>query len=538
MFTLGAMQLAGGLGLFLLGMVILTDGLRALAGDALNRALVGFTKTPASGAATGAIVTAIVQSSSATTVAAIGFVSAGILTFSQALGILLGANVGTTVIVALVGFKLDLGLAALPLLLAGVLLRMFGRGKLRDTGWAVTGFALVFIGIGFMQGGMEPLEGTITPASFPDDTLWGRLKLVGIGMLITIVTQSSSAGVATALTALAAGAMSFHQAAAMVIGMDVGTTFTALLATLGGSQQTRRTGAAHVVFNVMTGIAALVILTPYTYCVDRAVEGGVGAHAQFALVGFHTAFNVLGVIAVLPFARRFAAMMERLVPDRGPLLTRRLEKELLKDTTSAVTALWSTVTDLTDETFNLLAGVLRGSKPMSRSVRTDRAAHAIAMARQYADEIETSTKNEASRARHIAAMHCLDHLDRLLDRSRQAERAETVLGDHELRDMSDALAAELEHSVKASEPEQFMELERNLKVVLDRIMADTQPYRARTIGAATAQLPLDRAMKQLDAVRWLLRVADHAWRIVHHLGDGLESRPMDGRSFSRRSTIS
>ena len=151
----------GGVGLFLLGMLVLTDGLQRLAGPALRRGLARFTSSPASGAAAGAVATALIQSSSATTVATIGFVGAGLLTFSQALGIIFGANIGTTItgwLVAVLGFKLDLGLIVLPLVFLGVLLKIFGRGRMQHLGWALAGFSLLFIGIDAMQQGLGPLR--------------------------------------------------------------------------------------------------------------------------------------------------------------------------------------------------------------------------------------------------------------------------------------------------------------------------------------------------------------------------------------------
>ena len=144
-------QVLGGLGLFLLGMIIMTEGLRELAGDMIRSALMRFTSSPVTGAATGAISTAILQSSSATTVAAVGFVGAGLMTFDSSLGIIFGANIGTTItgwLVALFGFKLKLGTIMLPLILAGAILRLFAAGRLSSTGYALAGFGLIFVGIG------------------------------------------------------------------------------------------------------------------------------------------------------------------------------------------------------------------------------------------------------------------------------------------------------------------------------------------------------------------------------------------------------
>jgi phosphate:Na+ symporter len=188
----GTLQALGGLGLFLFGMVILTEGLRSLAGRSLRLALCRFTRSPATGALTGAVTTAVVQSSSATTVAAVGFVGAGLITFPQSLGIIFGANIGTTItgwLVALIGFKLSLGTAVLPVVLAGALLYLFGNRRWRHIGYALAGFGLIFVGITALQAGMESLRDIVTPESFPANTTFGRLQLVAIGIGITIITQ-------------------------------------------------------------------------------------------------------------------------------------------------------------------------------------------------------------------------------------------------------------------------------------------------------------------------------------------------------------
>ncbi|MCG8585358.1 MAG: Na/Pi symporter, partial [Pirellulales bacterium] len=201
----GVMHALGGLGLFLLGMTVMSEGLKSLAHDRLRALLSRFTRSPTTGAATGAITTAIIQSSSATTVAAVGFVGAGLLTFPQSLGIIFGANIGTTItgwLVAILGFKFKLGDAITPLILIGVFLRLFGSRRLSALGYALAGFGLIFVGIRMLQEGMQAFSGLVTPESFPDDTFTGRLLLVLIGVAITIVTQSSSAGVAAAMAAL------------------------------------------------------------------------------------------------------------------------------------------------------------------------------------------------------------------------------------------------------------------------------------------------------------------------------------------------
>lgn len=519
----------GGIGLFLLGMLVLTDGLRGLAGNSLRRILARSTRSPASGAVAGALTTAVIQSSSATTITAVGFVGAGLLTFTQSLGIIFGANIGTTMtgwMVAVLGFKLQLGTLALPLLLAGVLLRLFARDRWRDGGWALAGFSLLFVGIAAMQDGMLAFEGVVTPASFPDDTLLGRLQLVLIGVAITLVTQSSSAGVATALVALGAGAISFPQAAAMVIGMDVGTTFTAVLATLGGSTATRQTGFAHVIYNLLTGIMALFLLSPYASFVEPWISGGGVGDSQISLVAFHTMFNALGVILVLPFAGAFARLVIWAVPRRGPPLLHRLDDRTLGDPSAATDAAIGTLRAVADDLFHLLAALL---DPVSRrsveAVRLREVDEAIEATRRFVERIKTEPKQELAHSRHLAAMHALDHLDRLHQRCTQRGRIVTLDGEARLR----RLANILRDNVAALPDADALLAEERFDRVRDLLRDQRHIYRARTLSSASRRrIDADTALARLDAVRWLHRAAYHVWRILHHLRRA-EAQKGDGR---------
>lgn len=518
---------AGGVGLFLLGMLVLTDGLRGLAGNALRRMLARFTRSPLSGAATGAFTTAVIQSSSATTVTAIGFVGAGLLTFPQALGIIFGANIGTTMtgwLVAILGFKLRLGEIALPLLLLGVLLKLFGGRRFGEIGWALAGFSLLFIGIDAMQQGLAAFEGTVTPDDFPPDTLLGRLQLVLIGVAITLVTQSSSAGVAAALVALGTGTISFPQAAAMVIGMDIGTTFTAALATVGGSTATRQTGYAHVIYNLFTGAMAFVLLGPFAAAAGPWIAGGGAGDAQVALVAFHTTFNTIGVILVLPFAHVFARVIVRLAPETGPPLLRRLDERLLGDPAAAADAAVATVRDIAHALFGILADLLdSGKRAGFDPARLQAVGEALEATRSFVERIRTEPAQPLPHQRHIATMHALDHLSRLHHRCTQRLRIEALESDARLRRLSAVLrdvTAPLPETADLAAAEDRLD---RLRTVLRR---QRRSYRARTVAAASRhEIGADAALQRLDGVRWLHRVAYHIWRILHHLHRGEQQTP-------------
>jgi len=514
--TTDIIRACGGVGLFLVGMLMLTEGLRGLAGRALRDALTRFTRTPFSGAVTGAATTAVIQSSSATTVTVVGLVGAGLMTFPQALGVIFGANLGTTAtgwIIAILGFKLHLGEAVLPLVLVGALLRMFGSRRVGLLGMALVGFSLLFIGIDTMQAGMAAFEGVVTPDDFPGDTLLGRVELILIGAAITAITQSSSAGVAAALVALSVGTINFPQAAAMVIGMNVGTTGTAMLATLGGSAATRRTGWAHLIFNAITGVIAFGLLGPFTSLIEALVAEGDG---QIALVSFHTAFNVLGIALFLPFTDAFARLVTGLVHERGPVLTRRLGRNILRDADAATDAAVATIMEIAQAQFSFLARRL--SRPQARRADTAEMrdiADALAAIRAFIARIETGGANTPHARRIAAALHLLDHLGRLYYRCTQTERIAILANEHRLirlRSVLRGLSAEAEHSTAGHAFEARLNRLRKL------LRAERKRYRKRTIMLASASSTVDEAaLDRLDAIRWLHRVSYHLWRIQHHM---------------------
>jgi len=509
---------AGGIGLFLLGMAVLTDGLRALAGNTLRFWLRHSTGNRFTGVLTGIATTALVQSSSATTVATIGFVGAGLITFPQSLGIIFGANIGTTLtgwLVAVLGFKLNLATLMMPVVLVGILMRMFGRGRWKHLGWALAGFSLLFFGIAAMQSGMASLTDVVSPADFPPDSLVGRLLLVLIGVAITLVTQSSSAGVATALAALTAGAISFPQAAAMVIGMNVGTTFTAALATVGGSLASRRTGYAHVIYNVMTGIMAFGLLGPLGWLMKSGYAAGLAGDPLLSLVAFHTAFNVLGVVAVIGFTEHFARLIVWLVPERGPHLTARLDDRLLSDPHAAADAMAATIRDLSGALFAALADRLDRTAPKDIEERLAAIAAAEDATRIFARHIRTDPGQILAHRRHLAGLHALDHLQRLEERCRQSERIAALAADPALARFAADLQGEIRTLLAAEDMQ--VDAEDRLNLVRKRLREARHSYRERTIAAAASgEIEPADAMLRLDAIRWLHRVSYHVWRIVHH----------------------
>jgi phosphate:Na+ symporter len=328
----------GGIGVFLIGMKLMSEALRDSAGPKFSAFLARFTTTPLRGTLTGTVVTALIQSSTATTVMTVGLVGAGVIGFPKALGILYGANIGTTAtgwIVSFLGFKLKLGVIAMPVLAFAALGAILGKGKWGRFSRITAGMCLLFIGLDMMQAGAVLADGLLTPETLPPDTWTGRLSLMLLGVVLVQILQSSSAGMAMTLVFLSAGAITFAQAAALVIGLNLGTTVTALLAALGGGRAARQTAYANVLFNLGCAVLAFPLLDLVAPVLHSTP---LGQDDPTALVLFHTGFNLAGALIFLPVTARFAALLDRLVTERGDPLVAPLEPSLLSNAEAALNA--------------------------------------------------------------------------------------------------------------------------------------------------------------------------------------------------------
>lgn len=512
-------QALGGLGLFLLGLIIMMEALRALAGDAVRTAIVRFTNSPLSGAITGAIATAILRSSSATTVAAVGFVGAGLIGFPESLGIIFGANVGTTLtgwIVVLLGFKLHLEGVMTLLLLLGALLRLLAKNKLATSGYALAGFSLIFVGIAMMQQGMSGFSDIITPEQLPADTFSGRLKLVAFGIFFTLITQSSSAGVAMALTALFSGAINFPQAAVLVIGMDVGTTVTAAIATIGQSREARRTGFSHVIYNIITAVFALLLITPFTILLTTFFPAALQNNAEISLVAFHSTFNLLGLLIILPFTNRFASLMIRLIPEKTKLFNDSLDKLLLEEPSMALTAVQNSVHSETAALFSHINAIL-GDK---NSPKTDvfQLQQALNKTHSYLDQISLKNQSGTQWERLVAMIHMLDHMQRLHERCEEEEdRAITLRDSKQFVNEKDIMIMGIKAMMAAMDANDLQALLEHANNTKEQLYKQLKPYRKIVVEQiARGELDVIIGTDYLEGIRWLKRVSWHLMRISFH----------------------
>jgi len=501
-------------------MIVMTEGLRSLAGNAMRNALMRFTRTPLAGALTGAMTTALLQSSSATIVATIGFVSAGLITFPASLGIIFGANVGTTAtgwLVALLGFRFQLGTAILPFIFIGASFKLFTKGRWSHAGYALAGFGLIFVGITTLQGAMAGVTDVINPARFPPDTLWGRLQLVGLGMAFTVITQSSSAGVATTLTALYAGAVSFEQAAALVIGMDVGTTIKAIIASLGGSLNARRTGLSHVVYNVWTAALALSLLSPYIWLWQRLAAGQLLANAELALVGFHTSSNVLGMLTLLPFTHAFARLITWLLPGPGAAYTDGLSDGLQQQPPLALNAVQGAVQSELLALLWHLAAIL--GDPQGQRIDLVELNAALDETYAYLDQIHLTADQAPNWERLINMVHALDHLQRLHERCEDEEdRANTVRATEELAEEHALMLQTIHDTLDCIQSNRWDKADHLASQTSTYIHRKVRPYRQATLAqVASGAFDVATATSRLEAIRWLRRVSKHLARINQHM---------------------
>jgi phosphate:Na+ symporter len=337
----------GGVGLFLVGMRLMTEGLRIAAGRALRKILQRWTATRMRALLSGVLITSIVQSSSAITVAVIGFANAGLIGLGQSVAVIYGSNVGTTItgwLVALVGLHLDVNAMALPAIGVGMALRIVrGGGRSGAVGEALAGFGLFFLGIDVLRSSLAAIQTELPLTAALDVSGVGSVLLYSaIGVLLTVLMQSSSAAIAIILTSVHGGVVPIEAGACLVIGANVGTTSTAAIAALGATSNAKRVALAHVAFNLVTASVALITLPLLLYTVGRFRQTlGLGNEPAAVVAGFHTLFNLLGIALMWPLTRPLVDWLEHrfVTPEEEEGRPRYLDRNILSTPVLAVGAL-------------------------------------------------------------------------------------------------------------------------------------------------------------------------------------------------------
>jgi phosphate:Na+ symporter len=535
-----AIALLGGVGLFLLGMTVMTDGLKALAGSTLRTVLGKAAATPVSGALWGAVVTLLVQSSSAVTMTTIGLVNAGLLTFPQGLGLVFGANVGTTGtgwLVALIGVRVSLSAYALPMIFIGALAKLLAGGRVAASGSALAGFALVLYGLTTLQQGMGGLAESLHPSDLPavlgePGIGWiagavGLVTLIVVGLVMTAVMQSSTAAIAVTISAYFAGAVSLEQGAALIIGQNIGTATSSALAAIGASTTAKRLALAYVLFKVIAALIAIVAF-PFTAALMKGLSTSIDG--MTLLAAYHTAYNVVGVAVLLPATQWFTRVVERLLPSRQTALQRALDPSALVNPVIAVETARRVVATILTTTARSVAAVL--SRRIGAATPGAAASAALAEVRDFLSELKEPPETEDEQHRLTSTLHALDHVSRLVDvlaegglavgpdaraaalcieamRAAQAVGG-SITGEAALSTQASAISWGVSPEVAAALAEG--------EGAAQALAALQRDHRATTLAAvAPGKLTAADAFARVDAARRLDRIAHHAWRSAAHL---------------------
>ena len=324
------LDLLGGLGVFLLGIKMMSDGLQKAAGERLRKIISAATKNRFTATLSGFAATSVIQSSSAVTVMVVGFASAGLLTLSQSLGIIFGANIGTTTtawLISILGFKVDISLFALPVIGLGFFSQFIKKFPVvRRIGEAMLGFGLLFLGLSLIKNALPDLQNSSAVidwvSKFRPDTLLTLLGAIGVGTVLTVLFQSSSAVMALTLTCAAKGLIDYPTACALVLGENIGTTITANIAAIGAPLSAKRAALGHMLFNVIGVIWAVLLFKPLLALVSLIVPGATEGSSPevlfvsipFHLAAFHTVFNVINTCVMLIFIKQFEKLIMLIIP--------------------------------------------------------------------------------------------------------------------------------------------------------------------------------------------------------------------------------
>jgi phosphate:Na+ symporter len=509
-------MLLGGIGLFLLGIHHLTEGLKGLSGDSLRRVLQRLVSGRVSAVASGALITVATQSSTATILTVIGFVGAGLITLSQAIAVNMGATLGTTStpwMVAIFGLRIKIASAALPILGVGAFLWLVARGKTRSLGAVLAGFGLIFIGIDYLQTGMKGVSWNLEAlAGGGPGAMW---ILAGIGIVMTVVMQSSSAAAATTLVALDAGSLTFEQGCAMVIGQSIGTAATTGLAVIGGGLAVRRAALAHIAYSLITGVLAMLFLRPLTGAAEWVGSRLDDSHGVLALAAFSTIFKLAGIIAFYPWLDGFAWLIVRFSGEGTVSAVGRLEPLVAQaGAPVAIEAAWRAILEVARGAVDACQRRLAGE-----AINYPPAGEAVKQIEHFLSSLALETTDLGTIGpRLVRLCHALDHLTEIQD---DLTRIPPVAGDWQppvcFETGSRALAAWIDATKEPEmkpEPAVFRALEASSK----QLSAERKTIRAQLLeDIALQRTSAATARAGLDTLGWADAALYHAWRLAESL---------------------
>lgn len=525
-------MLAGGLGLFMLAVSMITDGLKQAAGHTLRDLLGKWTRSHAHGILTGLAITAIVQSSSAVTVATIGFVNAGLINLRQSLGVVYGSNIGTTMtawLVAIIGFNINVEAFALPMIGAGMLLRFTGGESRRTSlGIALVGFGLFFIGIDVLRDAFDGLVTTIELQKYTLEGVAGLLMYLAIGFFMTVLTQSSSAAIAITLTAATGGIVGLYAAAAMVIGANVGTTSTAAIAVIGATSNAKRVAAAHILFNLVTGIVAMLSLPLLFWLVQYTEELlGLTSIPAVTLALFHTTFNIMGVLLMWPLSNRLARFLEKRFVTQEEIegRPRYLDKTIAQTPILAVNALALELTRIASIARRMGLEALSSEFVHSRHIRRDHVVmHKLSTAvAEFISRLETGSLSQEVSEQLAKVLRSEQHLLACADQALEIARMQAdvaVLHDEALLCDISHYRAEVVNLMKIANPEEEDFSFATCELQLDRVQVAYDDVKAELLQAgAELRIPIPQMIDIIEQNSRIRRMPRQMVKAMHYLSE-------------------
>jgi len=528
-------EFIGGLGIFLLGIKYMGDGLQQSAGDRLRDILDKFTSNPFLGVLAGIVVTVLIQSSSGTTVLTVGLVNAGFMTLRQAIGVIMGANIGTTVTAFIIG--LDIGEYALPIMAIGCfLLFFFKKQKINAIGQAVFGFGALFFGLGLMSSGMEPLRSLEAFHELTVSMSKNPILGVVIGTIFTLIVQSSSATIGILQGLFAEGAIELNAALPVLMGDNMGTTITAILASIGATIAAKRAALTHVTFNLIGTIVFMIFLGVYTIFIGF-LQNQLNLNPEMTIAFAHGSFNILNTIIQFPFIGALAWMVTKIIPGEDtmieykpqhldPIFIQQSSTVALDQAKSEVIRMGEYACKGLGETYSYLN--THQQKHSEIAMQVEGALNNLDYRiTEYLIEISSGTMSDADSAKHTALTGTVKDIERigdhfeniieLIDYKISNKVIITEYAQEDLNHMFELTISTVKQAVKALE---LMDKEEALTVIQKEREIDTleRNYRKKHIIRMNEGLCDGSAgIVFVDILSNLERIGDHAVNIAEEV---------------------
>ncbi len=509
----------GGTGILLLGIVLMSESIQKLAGPRFRKILSNLTGGRMKALLTGMLVTTIIQASSATAIATIGFVSAGLITMSQALAVIYGANVGTTAtawLVTFFGIQYSIGQFSLLFVACGVLLKILYADYRSDIGSLLAGFGLLFFGITIMRQGLSQLPQSIDFAIVTGHSFSDRFILFSIGFLLTILMQSSSAAVVLALVTLNSHTINLFQAQVLVIGMNAGKSVPILFAAIGATPDTKRIIVADVLFNTVTALLLFLVLPQLSPLLSLLCNAMRATAPEIQLSVFHTLFNIIGVLLFFPFISPCVRFLKTLFADAALYLTQHLDDAIAKTPAIAVETARRTVVDIALFIIQILKDMLQqNSSDIVRKLKN--ASLALEETKHFMSKVKTSLQQKQLYDEHISVLHAIDHLNSIIEACEEAHNITILKNSNNFVDMKWNFNNELNESEKALRSASSIDSVEKIQE-LSQYLANARKLERVEVLKKTAAGLLDShtALDYIEAIRFIDRLGYHIWRVVRH----------------------